>query len=148
MSQRRPNFFQSHPASFNKTRDEGRSRAYCEHVEDGDSYDFWIDLGYGDYAWKTARLRNFDAPETRRRAGITEAELAHGFACRARVKELIEAKHQIVRSFMNLADKEDITLARYEMDVWYYLAVAGGYTWVLLADTLRAEGLEKRASYI
>lgn len=144
MSQRRPNFFDRHPASFNATRDGGRSRGYCEHVDDGDSYDFWIDVGYGAYVWKTIRLRDFDTPEIHRGPGITKAEIEHGLRAKARVKELIESKHVIVRSYINTADKEDITLARYEADVWYYVANRG---WMLLRETLAAEGYAKRTDY-
>lgn len=142
MSQRRPNFFDGHPATFTATRDQGRSRAYCEHVDDGDSYDFWIDVGFGEYEWRTIRLRGFDTPETRKRAGITAAEISHGIAARERVRALIEMQPLLIRSFINLADKEDMTLSRYEADVWYWV---GG--WKLLRETLRDEGFAKRTDY-
>lgn len=146
MSQRRPNMFQDHPAKFVEARALGQDRAYCEHVEDGDSYDFWIDVGYGDYSWRTIRLRNFDAPETKRPRN--KLELEHGIAARARAVELISRKHTMIQSFINSADKEDITLSRYEADVWFWFISPQGSFWRSLALILTEEGFAKRDLYV
>lgn len=146
MSQRRPNMFEDHPMTFVQARALGQNRAYCEHVEDGDSYDFWIDQGFGDYAFKTIRLRNFDAAETKRPRN--KLELEHGIACRARAVEIISRKPLLIQSFINQADKEDITLARYECDVWYWYTSSHGNFWKSLALTLNEEGFAKRKEYV
>lgn len=150
MSQRRPNYFDRHPATFNATRSQGRSRGFCEYVADGDSYDIWVDLGYGHYGWQTFRLNGFDTPETHKGPGITAAEIEHGKAARAYVRELIQGKHLLVRSYMlPLADKEDITLARYVADIWVWFYVPlDGWGWVLLKDLLDAAGFRKRKDYV
>lgn len=138
--------FDDHPAKYVEARTLGQHRAYCEHVQDGDSFDFWIDLGFGDYCWRTIRLRNFDAPETTRPRN--KLELEHGLAAKARAVELISRKHCMIQSFINQADKEDITLNRYEADVWFFHQTAQGKFWVSLALRLREEGFEKREVYV
>jgi micrococcal nuclease len=61
---RKPSEFAHHPARFSGLK-EGEYRAVCKHVVDGDTFDFFIDLGWYHYAYETIRLRGIDTPEIR-----------------------------------------------------------------------------------
>lgn len=60
---RKPPAFRDHPVGYVEAKDAGAYRAVCENIVDGDTYDFFIDLGVYCYAYETVRLEGLDAPE-------------------------------------------------------------------------------------
>lgn len=60
---RKPPSFRDHPVGYVEAKDAGAYRAVCQHVVDGDTYDFFIDLGVYAYAYETVRLAELDTPE-------------------------------------------------------------------------------------
>lgn len=146
---RKPNEFQSHPASFGEAQAKGLCRAVCKYVVDGDTFDVLIDLGFNSYAYETLRLHNVDTPEIFRPKSTEERDL--GLKAKYRVTELIFDKPILIRSFK---DKE--TFGRFVADVWvlYEIEFPGPFaveaalasdsgTWMSLAEILRIEGLTK-----
>lgn len=53
---RKPIQFENHPVSFEHARDYGMLRCTIGHVVDGDTWDLFIDMGFGDYGYKPMRL--------------------------------------------------------------------------------------------
>lgn len=106
-------------------------------MTDADTYDFFIDLGLNQYAYDTIRLYNLDTPEIFHPSNA--AEKAHGLAAKARAIELIDQKPVLLKSY-----KDAETFGRYVAEVWYF----DGHIPTSLADTLRAEGFSKQASYL
>jgi micrococcal nuclease len=113
-------------------------KAHVLRVVDGDTMDIIIDLGFGisygreDHPVRI-RLNDIDTPETWRPK--TAAENEHGERATARVKELIEGKEVIIKSY-----KLGI-YGRYAADVFI------PETGESLADILKREGFEKKSSY-
>lgn len=139
---RKPPVFDQHPTSFEDARNFGYLRAQVPHVVDGDTFDVFVDLGLGKYAYEPIRLvgpggAEFDAPEIFHPSA--PAELQHGFEARNRVADLIEEKYVLVKTY-----RDRMTFGRYVANVLYYDKgkLAGD-----LADLLTAEGLAKRGSY-
>jgi micrococcal nuclease len=113
-------------------------KAKVLRVVDGDTFDVIIDLGFGiAYGIKKRpvrlRLYDIDTPETWRPK--SDAELEHGERATARVKELIEGKEVIIKSY-----KLGI-YGRYTADV--FIPSTGDS----LAQILKEEGFEKKESY-
>jgi endonuclease YncB( thermonuclease family) len=133
---RKPAEFENHPVSYQSARGEGFLRAFCKNVTDGDTFDFFIDLGLNQYAYDTIRLYNLDTPEIFHPS--TKAELDHGLAARARAKGLILDRPVLLRSY-----KDAETFGRYVAEVFFLVEGIP----VSLATTLRSEGYEKRESY-
>lgn len=135
---RKPSEFESHPTSFEEARSEGNYRAVCKHVVDGDTFDVFVDLGLGKYAYETIRLTSssgiLDTPEINKG---TPEERERGLVARARVVELIEGKPVAIRTY-----RDTQTFGRYVAEC-YYLAGENEPAWIDLAETLRAEGLLK-----
>ena len=125
---RKPNEFAHHPADFPETT----YRAHCNHVTDGDTFDFLVDLGFLQYAYLTVRLRNLDTPEVFR--PVSEEEKARGLGAKARVEELLLGKPAMLRPF-----KDSTTFGRFVADVMYW----DGSGWEDLAGTLGREGWRK-----
>lgn len=139
---RKPPVFDKHPTSFEDARQFGYLRAHVPHVVDGDTFDVFVDLGLGKYAYEPLRLvgpggQDFDAPEIFHPSG--KEELQHGFEARNRVAELIEERYVLVKTF-----RDRMTFGRYVANVLYYEQgkLAGD-----LAELLTSEGLAKRESY-
>ena len=53
-------------------------KATVVKVKDGDTFALLTDLGFHTLHKTELRIRKFDAPETRRQAGVTSAEIRHG----------------------------------------------------------------------
>lgn len=106
-------------------------------MTDGDTADFFVDLGLNQYAYDTIRLYGLDTAEIFHPSNA--AEKAHGIAAKARATELIDQKPVLLKSY-----KDAETFGRYVAEVWYFDVT----TLTSLADTLRAEGFEKKASYL
>lgn len=137
---RKPAEFEKHPATYDFARSIGCFRAFCKYVTDGDTYDFFIDLGLNQYAYDTIRLYNLDTAEIFHPSNA--AEKAHGLAAKARAEELILNKPVLLKSY-----KDAETFGRYVAEVGM-IDLANSARVILLADTLRAEGFEKKASYL
>lgn len=58
-------------------------RAICEHVVDGDTFDFLVDLGFYTYQYMTIRLKDIDTPE------IRGSEREEGLRVKQAVEELL-----------------------------------------------------------
>lgn len=134
---RKPIEFESHPVAYEVARSLEFYRAVCRNVTDGDTYDFFIDLGLNQYAYDTVRLYKLDTAEIFHPSN--PAERAHGMAARARVLELIDQKPVLLRSY-----RDAETFGRYVAEVYY---LVNGIP-VSLADTLRSEGFAKKPSYL
>lgn len=134
---RKPSEFENHPATYGYARSNGFFRAVCKYVTDGDTADFFIDLGLNQYAYDTIRLYDLDTAEIFHPSNAAEKE--HGIAAKARVVELIDQKPVLLKSY-----KDAETFGRYVAEVWYFDVT----TLTSLADTLRAEGFAKKASYV
>lgn len=139
---RKPPVFDLHPTSYEDARSFGYLRAQVPHVVDGDTFDVFVDLGLGHYAFETVRLVGpggapFDTPEIFHPS--SQGELQHGFEARNRVADLIEQKYVLVKTY-----RDRVTFGRYVANVLYYenSKLAGD-----LAELLTAEGLAKRESY-
>ncbi len=129
---RKPSDFDNHPMPF-----EPRPlRGVCKYVVDGDTLDAFIDEGLYDYAYITIRIKDFDAPETRT-TNLIEKE--HGLQARAFASILLLGKPVKLLTF-----KDSETFGRFVADVFFWND-AGEL--VSFADTMRAAGYEKRASY-
>lgn len=136
---RKPAEFENHPAPYEMARSMGCFRAVCKNVTDGDTYDAFIDLGMGKYAYDTVRLHDLDTPEIFRPSNA--AERAHGMAAKDRVADLILGKPILLKTY-----KDAETFGRYVADV--ALVTANPMTLTDIAETLSAEGFAKKASYV
>lgn len=137
---RKPSEFENHPASYDYARSIGCLRAFCKYVTDGDTFDFFIDLGLNQYAYDTIRLYNLDTAEIFHPSNAAERE--HGLAAKARAIDLILNKPVLLKSY-----KDAETFGRYVAEVGIVTVTDGQYTLTMLAETLRSEGFQKRASY-
>ncbi len=63
-----------------------------DRVIDGDTIEVTVDLGFQIKYEFTIRFNGFDAPETRKLKGVTNAEIAHGKEAEAWLKHRIEGK--------------------------------------------------------
>lgn len=138
---RKPSEFETHPASYTQARSVGCYRAVCKNVTDGDTFDAFIDLGMGKYAYDTIRLQGLDTPEIFHPSSA--AERIHGQAAMARAVELLLDKPILIKTY-----RDAETFGRYVADVTYFAVDRNVLSWPDLASTLRAEGFEKRASYV
>lgn len=133
---RKPIEFVNHPEPYEDARSQGRMRAFCRYVVDGDTQDFLIDLGLGKYAYETVRLVaehgvRYDAPEIN--SGDT-AERQRGQDTKARATALVLNQPTLMRTY-----KDAETFGRY-VAVIYYLRDG---IWTSLADTLIDDGFVK-----
>src|SRR5882672_5318397 len=110
MSTRLYPLFANHPSPFPT---DGRYRAICSHVVDGDTFDALLDCGFGLATYETIRLHAFDAPEIFHPKSVAERDL--GLKAFARCRELLEGKPILLRTF-----KDDQTFGRYVADVWFW----------------------------
>lgn len=130
---RKPLEFQRHPMDYATARGQGLFRGYCQLVIDGDTYDIFVDLGMGKYAYEPIRLNGIGTPEIFRPKDA--AEKAAGFRAKDRVATLIMGKPVLIRTY-----RDDQTFGRYVADVWYY----AGTEWKDLGELLVNEGLGVR----
>lgn len=128
---RKPVEFESHPASYADAAAAGKFRAMGRHVVDGDTYDVFVDLGLGKYAYEAIRLYDFDTAELRTGS---PAERARGQAAKARTAELVQDKPLLLKTY-----RDAETFGRYVAETWYW----DGAAWKSLRETLDAEGLRK-----
>lgn len=140
MSTRKPSEFVDHPVGYAYARDHGFFRAHCKHVTDGDTGDFYVDLGMGKYAYETIRLHDFDTAEIF--SPKSPAERKHGLEAKARVESLLLDKPCLIRTF-----RDAETFGRYVADVYFLVTTENAFTEVSLAETLGREGFEKKESY-
>jgi micrococcal nuclease len=136
---RKPTEFETHPASYDMARSMGSFRAVCKNVTDGDTYDFFIDMGMGKYAYDTIRLQGLDTAEIFHPSNA--AERAHGLAAKDRAMELILGRPVLIKTY-----KDVETFGRYVADI--ALVTLNPLTLTDVAETLRIEGFAKKASYV
>jgi endonuclease YncB( thermonuclease family) len=135
---RKPAEFDNHPASYEMARSTGCFRAVCKNVTDGDTFDAFIDLGMGKYAYDTIRLHDFDTAEIFHPSNA--AERAHGLAAKERVTELLLNKPILIKTY-----KDAETFGRYVADV--AIVTTNPLTLTDLAGTLGSEGFAKKPNY-
>ena len=83
---RKPSVLQDHPVDFGDAKAAGLYRAVCQHVVDGDTADFLIDLGLYQYAYTALRVIGVDTPEL---VGVPAEVKAAGLAAKARTEALL-----------------------------------------------------------
>jgi endonuclease YncB( thermonuclease family) len=125
---RKPEQFEDHPLPFPVDRE---IRAVCTHVVDGDTFDFFVDLGFFQYHYLTVRLENVDTPEIFRPED--EAERARGHEAKTFVQERI-----LGRAVGLSASKDAATFGRFVARV-RFLDEDG--SWQDLGEALTAAGL-------
>lgn len=139
---RKPAEFTAHPSSYIAAREREFFRVHITHITDGDTFDCFIDLGMGQYAYETIRLFDADTPELY--SSINSAERTHALQAKARVAELILNRGCLIKTYK---DKE--TFGRYVAELKYPMyEVSGAVVWIDLASMLKAEGLTRRESYV
>lgn len=129
---RKPAEFSAHPVTYTNARAMGMLRAVCKHVVDGDTFDVFIDLGLGKYAYDTIRLYDIDTPEIN---SGDEAERARGEAAKAQTAALILDKPLLLRTY-----KDAETFGRYVAET-HFISDTGA--WASLAETLKSAGFVK-----
>ncbi|GIV58537.1 MAG: hypothetical protein KatS3mg042_1450 [Rhodothermaceae bacterium] len=147
-----PREFDAHPAAYVAANDRGLHRAVCRYVVDGDTADFFIDLGWLQYAYVSVRFFDVDTPELR---GTSGAEREAAFQAKARVQELLLDRPCLLRSY-----KDATTFGRFVATIWFAVqdddplaGLPGSFkleegeaaTWVSIAEVLKHEGLIKSA---
>ncbi len=146
---RTPPAFQDHPARYADASDHGLNRATCRYVVDGDTADFFVDLGWLQYAYVTVRFFGVDTPELR---GTDGAEREAAVAARSRVELLLLNRPVLLRSY-----RDKTTFGRFVATVWFAttdeaffelpdtfrLREGDAHQWVSIAEVLKAEGLIK-----
>jgi endonuclease YncB( thermonuclease family) len=83
---RKPAELQNHPVGFEQAKAVGLYRAACQHVVDGDTADFLVDLGLYHYAYVALRVIGVDTPEL---VGVPAAVREAGLAAKARTEALL-----------------------------------------------------------
>ncbi|GIV59688.1 MAG: hypothetical protein KatS3mg043_0777 [Rhodothermaceae bacterium] len=149
---RLPREFEVHPAAYEAVNARGLHRAVCRYVVDGDTADFFIDLGWLQYAYVSVRFYDVDTPELR---GTSGAEREAAFRAKARVQELLLDRPCLLRSY-----KDATTFGRFVATIWFAvpdddpltsltgsfkLEADASHTWVSVAEVLKHEGLIKAA---
>ncbi len=107
---RKPPDLDSHPISYPDALNNGLFRAVCCYVVDGDTADFFIDLGFFNYAYESLRFYDIDTPEL---IGTRGEERERAIAAKLRVEDLILKQHVISRngerkSFFRPLYREDL----------------------------------------
>jgi len=149
---RTPPEFDAHPAGYVDANDRGLNRAVCRYVVDGDTADFFVDLGWMQYGYVTVRFYDVDTPELR---GTRGAERDAAFAAKARVKELLLDQPVLLKTY-----KDATTFGRFVASIWFAAPDDGTFpvfdttfkldpgddhAWVSIADVLKHEGRIKAA---
>ena len=124
-------------AKLNKP--EFTNYATVTRVVDGDTFDAVCILPFGIKCQQRFRLHGVDTPETWR--SKTEAELKHGKEATTFVRNLIEHKLVLLKTFKDMA-----VYGRYEAEVW--TVDEDGNAVDSLADLLKKNGLLKLSSYV
>lgn len=136
---RKPVAFRGHPVSFEAARAHEVHRSTCDHVVDGDTQDYLLDLGWLVYPYRAIRLRGINCPEVHR--PINKFELEHGNRAKQFVIDLILGKHLLVRGH------KGVSFERFEGQVFHPAPggslVVAGIAWKDLAETLRDNGFER-----
>lgn len=139
---RKPAEFISHPSSYVFAREKEFFRVHVTHITDGDTFDCFVDLGMGQYAYETIRLLDANTPELY--SPVNTAERMHAHEARNRVSECILNKGCLIKTFK---DKE--TFGRYVAELKFPMYDSHSQlVWMDLASLLKAEGLTRRESYV
>ena len=135
---RKPIEFENHPLVMPPAWE---FRAFCKYVVDGDTFDVLIDLGFYNYVYKSIRVRNLDTAELH---GVSAAEQQHAIEAKNRAKDLILLKPIYLLTYLD----PTMTFDRYVADVFYVADVkAKQIVWRNFAEQMKADGMQKRASY-
>jgi endonuclease YncB( thermonuclease family) len=142
---RKPAELQNHPVDVADAKAVGLYRAVCEHVVDGDTADFLVDLGVYQYAYTALCVIGVDTPEL---VGVPAEVKAAGLAARARTEAVLLHRPALLdtrrekRSFERfvghiwLPQPDDVAVP---LDHVQTLQI-GNNLFVDLADVLIAEG--------
>lgn len=127
--------FQQHPETFKNALAEGRYRAWCQYVVDGDTLDVVIDLGLEQYVSRRVRVYDINTAELRDK-DLEERERAR--LAKAFVISNCYGKPLLVETFA-----VDDKYGRYATRVWYPVTGAPSqpYTWKDLGVELIEAGL-------
>lgn len=123
---RKPAEFRDHPATFVEARGQQAYRAVCRHVVDGDTYDFFVDLGLFQYAYVAVRLNGIDTPEV---YGVNAS--VEGQAAKTYVASIL-----LDRPCLLFTGKDPTTFGRFVADI----LVWNGSDWVWLDALIREAG--------
>lgn len=138
---RKPAEFTNHPSSYAAAREHQFFRVHVTHITDGDTFDCFIDLGMGQYAYETIRLLDANTPELY--SPVNLAERIHAQEARDRVDELILGKGCLIKTY-----RDKVTFGRYVAELKYPMYdIQNQLTWIDLASTLKAEELIRRETY-
>lgn len=150
MSIRKPPIFANHQFGYVDALNNGMFRAFCQHVVDGDTGDFLLDLGWYNYTYGTLRFYNIDTPEL---IGTPPEERARAIAALQRVEVLILNKPVLIKTY-----KEKTSFNRFVAQIFFVppediveevprfsLPLEDGTIAevVEIADVLKVEGHEK-----
>lgn len=146
---RTPPEFKSHPARYDAADGKGLNRAICRHIVDGDTADFFVDLGWMQYAYVTVRFFDVDTPEIR---GTRGEEREAAFQAKAWVGELLLDRPVLLKTY-----KDAMTFGRFVATIWFAdsdnafpdlpdtfrLNPDDTIRWISIAEVLKHEGLIK-----
>ncbi|RMG88178.1 MAG: hypothetical protein D6714_01120 [Bacteroidetes bacterium] len=112
MSKKRiPLEFQNHPIEFSEALNRGMFRAVGKYVVDGDTADFFIDLGWYHYNYLPIRIKDLDTPELRGTSG-EERELA--YQAKARAETLLADQPVLIKT-----SKGKVSFGRFVGEVFF-----------------------------
>ncbi len=145
---RKPPQFEGFPLGYAAVTAAGLVRAICQHVVDGDTADFLLDLGWHQYAYASLRFRGVDTPELR---GTTGATLEAARQALARVETLLLDQPVLVRSY-----KDRTSFDRFIGDVYFVseslhpeatdVLALGDRRWLCITEVLLREELGEAAN--
>lgn len=148
---RKPPELDKHPITFADAFHNGLFRAICCYVVDGDTADFFIDLGLFNYAYESLRFEGIDTPEL---IGTTGEERQRAIAAKLRVESLILKQPVLLETY-----KERTSFDRFIGRIFFFppdsleldvpsrlLFLEGGDSLPLIciSDVLIAEGFRKQ----
>ena len=107
---RKPKQFNNHFSSFGEAIATSMFRAICSHVVDGDTADFFVDLGWYNYAYLPVRFKNVDTPETR---GTTGAERDLALKAKDKITELLLNTPVLIKT------SKEISFGRFSGDIYF-----------------------------
>lgn len=114
---RRPSYFEHSPISFAEAKALHGYRAFCDRTQDGDTYDFIVDLGFYNIDYIAIRLLALDTPEITRPK--SEEERLRGLLAKAYAADLIDQQVVVLVPERQRDGDEKSTFTRFVADVYY-----------------------------
>lgn len=122
---RKPLEFQSHPVGYEQAREWGMFRAVAPYIVDGDTWDLFVDMGLGEYAYKPVRLVG-DDPRVMFDTAERNTEL--GKAAIAFCREKIQGRPLLIKTY-----RDSQSFERWLAQVFW---VTGPLAYVNITDLL------------